>query len=112
MTNRHYRLPFALPLALSLLLVACGGGSKNAKLKNRVTHEHLAPISAPERAQEAETYREARENRGHASGEEGVTQDPAKWNDQPDRERGLIEVGPVDMLRAVPVVGLVAGNRE
>lgn len=50
----------AQPLALALVagLAACGGASGNAKLKSRVTDQHLAPMTSAERGHEADLYRE------------------------------------------------------
>lgn len=41
-----------------MLIAACGGGARNTKLKKRVDQAHLAPVSAAERAAEAEAYRD------------------------------------------------------
>lgn len=48
----------AIALALCTGPMACGGGASNSQLKRRVTHQHLAPLPAAERAQEADVYRE------------------------------------------------------
>lgn len=54
------KLLSSLTIVLALLTgaVACGGSSSNAALKRRINYEHLAPMPAAERSQEADAYKQ------------------------------------------------------
>ena len=95
-----------------------GGGVGKAQREDRlsvqekVDHRRIAlrATQAANQRKQKEARQKAGENRRRTNRQSRLTKEQPKRDHQPDRERWLIEVAPVEMSGAIPVIGLVARN--